>query len=124
MELLFFKALSGLLAFDLFGLNRDFARLYRTVRGWPTADRIARADIVERVCSAVNHACSWYPKRAMCLQRSVVTTCLLRKCGVPAHMVLGAQNLPFKAHAWVEVDGRPVNETNDVQAIYGVWDHC
>ena len=39
-------------------------------------------------------------------------------------MVLGAQKLPFKAHAWVEVDGRPINERSNVQGTYAVWDRC
>ena len=34
------------------------------------------------------------------------------------------RNLPFKAHAWVEVDGRAVNERSNVQATYAVWDRC
>ncbi len=124
MELLFLKALFGLLAFDLFGLGRSFARLHRIVRDWPVASRVARPDVADRVCQAVNYACAWYPKQAQCLQRSVVTTCLLRSNGVPAQMALGAQKLPFKAHAWVEVNQRALNERSDVQAIYGVWERC
>jgi hypothetical protein len=76
------------------------------------------------VCTAVNYACVWYPKQALCLQRSFVTTYLLRKHGFAAQLVLGAQKLPFKAHAWVEVDGRAINERSEVQATYTVWDKC
>jgi hypothetical protein len=79
---------------------------------------------IDRVCAAVNYACVWYPKRVLCLQRSVVTTCLLRRCGVPARMVMGARSLPFKAHAWTEVDGRAINERRDVQRIYSPLEHC
>lgn len=121
---LFWKALVGLLAFDLMGLGRNFARLHRTVRSWPVARTLAQRDVLDRVCDAVNHACAWYPKRALCLQRSVVTACLLRSNGVPAQMVLGAQKLPFKAHAWVEVNGNVINERRDVRSIYGVWERC
>lgn len=121
---LFWKALFGLLAFDVMLLGRNFARLHRLVRGWRVADKEPSPDMIDQVCDAVNHACIWYPKRVLCLQRSVVTTCLLRSYGVPAQMVLGAQKLPFKAHAWVEVNGRAVNERRDVQALYGVWERC
>lgn len=124
MRLLFWKALLGLLAFDVLQLGRNFAKLHRLVRGWIVAGRKATPDVTDQVCDAVNYACAWYPKRALCLQRSVVTTCLLRSCGVPAQMVLGAQKLPFKAHAWVEVNGRAINERRDVQALYGVWERC
>lgn len=122
--MVFWKALIGLLAFDLFGLGRNFSRLHRIVRNWPIATNIARPDVTDRVCQTFNYACAWYPKQARCLQRSAVTTCLLRNCGVPAQMVIGAQKLPFKAHAWVEVKGQALNERTDVQTIYGVWERC
>ena len=121
---LFWKALIGLLAFDLLLLGRNFTRLHRVVRNWKVADRQAPKDIVDHACQAVNYACVWYPKRALCLQRAAVMTCLLRGYGVPAQMVLGAQRLPFKAHAWVEVEGQAINERANVHALYGVWERC
>src|SRR5712664_3409508 len=121
MRFIFWKALLGLLAFDLLTLVRTFATLHRVVSNWKLHDSRSSTDTVERICEAINLACSWYPKRALCLQRSAVTTCLLRSSGVPAEMVIGAQKLPFKAHAWVEVHGRAVNERTDVQSTYGVW---
>jgi hypothetical protein len=39
-------------------------------------------------------------------------------------MVMGSQNMPFKAHAWTEVEGVPVNERNDVKRIYSVLESC
>lgn len=120
----FLKAFFGLLAFDLLGLGRNFARLHRTVANWRVNNNNTVDGAIDEVCDAVNRACAWYPKRTLCLQRSVVTTCLLRSYGIPARMVLGAQKLPFRAHAWVEVDGRPVNERANVHEIYGVWEQC
>jgi len=124
MTFLFWKALVGLIAFDLLGLSRSFARMHRLVRSWKLAPRTAPPEMVDRVCKAVNYACIWYPKRVLCLQRSAVTTCLLRNCGVAAQMVMGAQKLPIKAHAWTEVNGRAINELKDVQRTYGVWERC
>jgi hypothetical protein len=94
--------------------------MHRYVSGVTLAPRPPSSVTVDLVCTAINYACVWYPKRVLCLQRSVVTTCMLRHCGVPAKMVVGAQTLPFKAHAWTEVEGRAVNERNDVQKTYGV----
>ena len=122
--MLFFRALFGLFAYDIVTAFCPFKTLHATVKRWKVVDKRVAPDAIDRVCTAVNYACVWYPKEALCLQRSFVTTYLLRKQGVPAHMVLGAQRLPFKAHAWVEVKGRPVNERSDVQAIYGVWERC
>jgi len=124
MQVLFWKALFGLLVFDLLMLGQNFGRLHRIVSTWRVAPKVRWPDVLDRVCDAINQACIWYPKKAKCLHRSVVTVCLLRSYGVPAEMVLGARKLPFNAHAWVEVDGRPVNERTDVQAIFGVWDRC
>jgi hypothetical protein len=124
MSLLTLKALIGLLIFDLRGLGGNFSKMYDAVSNWPVARQQIGADAVQQVCDAVNHACVWYPKRVLCLQRSAVTTRLLRNRGVPAKMVMGAQNLPFKAHAWTEVDGRAINERRDVQRIYSVWERC
>ncbi|SRR6266487_822651 len=126
MRFLTCKALTALLVFDLLrlGNNRNFARMHRLVRDWKVSTRIGTPDVVEHVCKAVNYACVFYPKRVLCLQRSAVTTCLLRSCGVPAYMVIGAQKLPFKAHAWTEVGGFAVNERRDVQRVYAIWERC
>ncbi len=124
MEFFFCKALGGLATFDLLRFGRHFARLHRVVHDWPVAGNEASYQTIERVCQAVNYALMWYPKRVHCLQRAAVTTCLLRSAGVPAKMVLGAQKVPFKAHAWVEVEDKAVNERMDVLGKYGVWERC
>lgn len=122
--ILFFQALFMLLIYDVLRLLCRFQTLYSMVKGWKVTGKAANSDIIDRVSMAVNYACVCYPKQALCLQRSFVTTYLLRKHGISANMVLGAQKLPFKAHAWVEVDGCAVNERSDVQATYAVWDRC
>lgn len=124
MQLLFWKALVGLLVFDLRGFGRNFSEMHRFVSGCKVTYQTPSPDAVARVSKAINYACIAYPKRVLCLQRSAVTTCLLRSLGVSAHMVMGAQKVPFKAHAWTEVDGRAINERKDVQSIYGVWERC
>jgi hypothetical protein len=122
--MLFCRAIFALLAYDALNTICRFNTLYSMVKGWKVALRAADSTTIERVCTAVNYACIWYPKRALCLQRCFVTTYLLRKSGVAAHMVLGAQHLPFKAHTWVEVNGQAINERSDVQATFAVWDRC
>jgi hypothetical protein len=122
--ILFFRALFLLLTYDILSNLCRFQTIYSMVRGWKVNRKTGGPGSIESVCLAVNYACVWYPKQALCLQRSFVTTYLLRTHGVAAQMVLGAQKLPFKAHAWVEVDGRAVNERSNVQATYAVWDTC
>lgn len=122
--ILFFEALFMLFAYDTLSSLYPFLTIYSKVKGWKTNSKTGGSGVVDRVCRAVNYACIWYPKQALCLQRSFVTTYLLRKHGIAAQMVLGAQKLPFKAHAWVEVDGLAINERSNVQATYAVWDKC
>jgi hypothetical protein len=45
-----------------------------------------------------------------CLQRSLATVLLCRMNGVWPTWCVGVRTRPFRAHAWVQVDGRPVGE--------------
>lgn len=118
---LILRALLSLLAHDLF-LRRhpSFSALYERLRTIPVALRNPAPNAIDRVKAGIDEACIWYPKRALCLQRSVVAVALLRRLGVPARFVYGVQQLPFKAHAWVEVAGVVVNDRPDVQREYCV----
>jgi|SRR5579872_551377 len=122
--MLFVQAMFMLLAYDVLVVICSFKTVYSTVKHWKVLRRPVGRHTIDRVCTAVNYACVWYPKQALCLQRSFVTTYLLRKSGIAAQMVLGAQKLPFKAHAWVEVEGQAINERSNVQATYATWDRC
>jgi hypothetical protein len=124
MSFLFLKAYWSLVLFDLYLERRDFADLYNKVRDCPINTEASPADSVERICAAVNMACIWYWKEVLCLQRSAATTCLLKRNGVPAQMVIGAQQLPFKAHAWVEIAGAVINDKPYTPEMYAVLDRC
>ncbi|MFC0601087.1 lasso peptide biosynthesis B2 protein [Streptomyces palmae] len=45
-----------------------------------------------------------------CLQRSLATALLCRMTGAWPTWHTGVRTAPFRAHAWVEVDGRPIGE--------------
>ena len=116
-----FSAFVGLLAFDLLLKIGGFQRLIKRVEHWPTAEpRTTDRDLCRRVRGMVDRAQMYYPKKAMCLQHAAVVTCLLRRRGVPAEMVLAAQDFPPKAHAWAEVGGDVVNDRNSVKSEYRV----
>ena len=123
MTTLAWKAFWGLLTYDLLKLHpKSFAALHGRIQKWPVAKRKADPETSERVKDAIECACVWYPRTSLCLPRSAVATCLLRDEGVPAQMVIGVQKIPFKAHAWVEVEGQVVNDKADVQREYMVMD--
>ena len=79
---------------------------------------------IDTLCRTIDLACVLYIKPVLCLQRSAATTLLLRRYGWPAEMVIGAQVLPFKSHAWVEVDGSVVNDKAYVREIFSVLERC
>jgi hypothetical protein len=124
MSVLVLQAYLLLIRFDLYLARGNFTALYNKVRSYPTGIKTEAAGAIERICSTVDMACIWYWKEALCLQRSAATACLLRRHGVPAQMVIGAQQMPFKAHAWVEVGGRVVNDKAYVPEVYAVLDRC
>lgn len=114
-----FSAFIGLLAFDLLLKFGGFQRLIKKVQHWPTASPLTPDhDVCRRVRGMVNRAQMYYPKKAMCLQHSAVVTCLLRRRGVPAEMVLAAQDFPPKAHAWAEVAGEVISDSPNVKTKY------
>jgi hypothetical protein len=118
------KAYLKLIHFDRYLSRLDFSGLYDEVRTFPTSQQVPPPDAIEHICSAMDRACIWYWKQALCLQRSAATTCLLRRHGVSAQMVIGARQIPFKAHAWVEVDGRVVNDKTYAPEMYAVLERC
>ena len=76
------------------------------------------------LCHAVDLACVFYFKQVMCLQRSAATTLLLRRYGWAAEMIIGAEVLPFRSHAWVEIKDTIVNDRPYMLDIYRVLERC
>ena len=114
-----FAAFIGLLGFDLLLKFAGFHSLIKRVERWPTREpHSINHNLCRRVRAAVDRAQMYYPKKAMCLQHSAVVTCLLRRRGVPAQMVLAAHEFPPRAHAWVEVLNEVVNDSTDVRINY------
>jgi Transglutaminase-like superfamily len=122
MSFLRLKAYLKLIYFDFYLARGNFGALYNKVRTYPIAKKPAAAGSIEQICAAVDMASIWYWKNALCLQRSAATACLLKHYGLPAQMVIGAQQTPFRAHAWVEIDGKVVNDKPYVRDMYAVLD--
>lgn len=113
-----------LVLFHVYLARGNFAALYKRVRQSPVGQRGSSVPTIDNVCRAIDLACIWYPKEVLCLQRSAATCCLLKRCGFPAQMVVGARLMPFQAHAWVEVNGKVVNDKSYVPQMYSVLDRC
>jgi hypothetical protein len=99
--------------------------IYAVVRSSQARSPSSGADPgIHHLCHAIDLACVFYGRKVLCLQRSAATTLLLRRYGQRAEMVIGAQTLPFKSHAWVEIDGNVVNDKPYMLEIYKVLDRC
>jgi hypothetical protein len=104
---------------------RDLRSIHHLVRGRRVRS-ISRSDnpTAEQLCNAMDFACAFYLKSVLCLQRSAATTLLLRRHGHHADLLIGAQMIPFKAHAWVEVNRSVVNDKPYMREMYRVLEHC
>lgn len=118
MAFLAAKAWLGLAFFDALLWQESFATMLQRVHNWKLSTESSQPETVSRICLALNIACTYYPKRVLCLQRAAVGTCLLREYGFRAKMVIGVRIMPLLAHAWVEVDGAVVNDLPRVQKYY------
>lgn len=49
-----------------------------------------------------------------CVRRSIATTLMCQFDGTSVRWCTGFSLAPFRAHAWVEADGRPVDEPDEV----------
>lgn len=76
-----------------------------------TSGKIPAGDDCQRVSDAMTWAIALYWKPVLCLQSAIVTTRLLRRRGLAAEVVIGCRPEPFFSHAWVELDGRVVNDS-------------
>jgi Transglutaminase-like superfamily len=123
MRFLKLQAYCELIHSDVY-LARNFSALRERIGTCRVRPVQGMDDIVRKVCGAVDIACTWYWKEVLCLQRSAATTWMLRRHGVHAELIIGIQQLPFRAHAWVEVDGQVVNDKDYVRETYLTLDKC
>jgi hypothetical protein len=114
-----------LLYFECVMRSHEFKELHRLVRDEKVRP-ITSAMITssETLCRAMDYACVFYFKRVLCLQRSSATTLLLRRHGWNAEMVIGAQLVPFRSHAWCEINGVVVNDKPYMLDIYQILERC
>ncbi len=84
--------------------------------------RPGRTDVgyAAHVAGLVNHVSNRFPARSACLVRSMTLRSLLLRNQVNARLMLGTKRGTggVVAHAWVEVDGTPINDAADIGTEY------
>ncbi|HUI57389.1 MAG TPA: lasso peptide biosynthesis B2 protein [Bryobacteraceae bacterium] len=111
MSALVAEALWELLRYDIVLRTGGFRRIHRSLR----KVKLERPDngnrLETRILTAMRWALSLYWRPALCLQRSVATARMYRRHGIGAEVVIGCRPEPFLSHAWVEINGRVVNDS-------------
>jgi hypothetical protein len=107
------------LALRVMGLG-NYQRLMHTLSrgGKPIVDEDARKlrDRVRKTARLVEAAGRYGPYRAKCLPESLTLWWLLRRQGIESQIRFGARknDRRMEAHAWVEFEGTPLNDSRDV----------
>lgn len=93
----------------------------RTAARWPARqDAVAPPAMIDQLRLAAARVQRYSPLPGNCLSRSLVLWWQLRRRGLAPALRLGASLTGgvFAAHAWVEYEGRAINDTPDVAGRY------
>ena len=98
-----------------------FARTMRLARVLGGNRETDVADpIIRQTLHNIIVATALYPGRSKCLEQTVAAFLLLRRRGARVQMGLGVQPYPFFAHAWLEMNGRPLTESDEVVSRFAL----
>lgn len=100
--------------------KNGFDRLRRYVKTPIDPSRRPSEADIQRICAAVQTACTLYFRRSTCVHRSAALVRLLRAAGGDAHLVFGVQGEPYGGHAWVEIGGNVISDDPSVLSRYTV----
>jgi hypothetical protein len=80
--------------------------------------RSPRSPSPETITRSVAIAAAFVPGYFRCLEQSLVLCHALRMCGYAAELKIGATAYAFRAHAWIELNGVPLNELPERVRLY------
>jgi translation initiation factor 6 (eIF-6) len=69
---------------------------------------------IEQLAIALNKACLVYPSKVKCLEWAAALTLMGLRRKLKCNLVIGIQNLPFMAHAWVEYNSTIICDTPEL----------
>lgn len=108
------------IALRIFGLEPVLNWVIRRLqRRKPARDAEVEVE-VERVQRAVDDVRRFYPDRKNedCLPRALAIFYRLRLSGLPAELLIGVKRYPFRAHSWVECQGRVIGDRESVREFF------
>lgn len=122
-----FRLLQALVLFPIvaIGLHRlDLQRIQAILAALsplPSSLPLATQEQLEQTVHLVAVAARQYsPRWANCLKRSLVLWYLLRRQGISSDLRIGVRREQgeFQAHAWVEYQGRVLNDSPDIHGVF------
>jgi transglutaminase superfamily protein len=101
-------------------LQRHFSEKNRVVDAQYSAQRVA---LTARMVRAAMHHGLGHPA---CLEESLAVWFLLGREGIDAQVRVGVRNnaKKFEAHAWVEYQGRPLNEAEGMHQHFAAFEEA
>ena len=112
-------------AIDIIAIDRSLRRsgyattFCRTETPHRLAARVRRLP-VHRIAQIVDTAARYaIGFERSCLRRSILLVWLLRSAGVECDLVsgIGRRDGDWRGHAWVEIDGHPINDRRDLSVF-------
>jgi hypothetical protein len=115
------------LGLRVFGFRRWkelIERFSRQTRARQKAEPAIQLEVAGRMIRVVRSVELHGPGKPNCLERSMVLWWLLRRAGIKGELHIGGRKngLRFEAHAWVELDGKVLNDSPDVHTHYAQFD--
>lgn len=106
-----FKTIYNLKKNGLYSLILEFRKLKSSNMHRPVNKNLAK---IHTFASTLNKICYYSLWEVKCLEWSLVLTNLLLREGLNPKLTIGVQNIPFKAHAWVELDGEIIQDDSSL----------
>lgn len=92
------------------GLANTLVKLQR-IASSPPRSAVLEDDVLRMLKTYRLLRLSWTDGREDCLVRSIQLARALRAIGVTTELCIGVDRFPFRAHAWLELGGRVISET-------------
>jgi len=115
-----------ILALRIAPFRRVIALATRLADRLRTRRRIPHEQLIDLLRTHTQHIKSRSIFPGKCLSRSIALYAVLRRYGIDAEIRIGARSVrnTITAHAWVEIDGRPVNAGPAVRTRYHTYDYA
>ena len=121
--LIFFEAWRSLLGFWLALRLKSFDALFKA-RSLPSKKKPTLPNLIPRLHQLIGWASHLHILPMTCLPKSLTLHRMLTRRGIDSQIKIGANktSLGISAHAWVEVDGEAIGESETTIASFNVLD--